>query len=146
MGLQSVWGLFVRKLGYLIHAPTLLSHWLRVALGGVHFLALLACLMGGQSRLHLLRGHFTKREASSLGPVDVGPVKAVEARAGAGGGAWATCPGDSHSPDIRDRVINRGFSLSSEGRALYCFRGQNLALPFNWPTVISAFQATSLPP
>ena len=78
--------------------------------------------------------------------MDVRPVRAVEARAGAGGGAWATCPGDSHSPDIRDLVTNRGFSFSSEGRALYCFCGQNLALPFNWPTVISVFQARSLPP
>lgn len=83
-----------------MHVPALLSHWLRFALGGVHYLVLLACLIRGQSRLHLPGDHFTKKGEFPW-PVDVGPVRAAEARAGAGGEAWAACPGDSHSPDIR---------------------------------------------
>ena len=112
--LQSGWGQFLRKLGYLIHVPTLLSHWLRVALGGVHYLVLLACLIGGQSRLHLPGDHFTKKGEFPW-PVDVGPVRAAEARAGLGARRGQPAPG---TPTHRtsDLLTNGGFPLSSEGR------------------------------
>lgn len=106
---------FLRKLGYLIRVPTLLGHWLSI-FWGAHFLALLACLIGGQSRLCLLRGH-SQREAGVPWPVDVRPVELWRPGQGQGHGqpGWGRPLTRHQRPCDQQRL-----PLSPEGRA-HCF-------------------------